>query len=54
MNTLMLNGEEYALSDVEAGKYIDLIETGVDETTALQIATGDFNDLQPPAEEWDG
>jgi hypothetical protein len=45
-----VEGVEYEVTDAERAEYDQLIEQHFDPVRALQIATGDFEDIDPPPE----
>jgi hypothetical protein len=45
--TIEIEGIEYELTDAERAEYDRLIALGYNPERALEIATGDFDDLVP-------
>ena len=50
MATIEIEGVEYEVTDAEREEYELLIQQHFDPVRALQIATGDFEDIDPPPE----
>lgn len=51
---IIWKGERYEVTPEARDRYVKMVERGIDPITALQIATGDFVDINPPEEPTDG
>lgn len=45
MATVTVQGEKVEVTEEERARYLQMVAEGYKETTALQIATGEYRDL---------
>lgn len=50
MAAVTVEGQEYRITTAELADYEEMVAQGIDQIRALQIATGDYQDLIPPPE----